>query len=104
MVGLHSGQEMPSTVMDLKGDIGSDDGVSDEILPDSEHPRVESPQPLSIPRRYQKYASMDASDLLQLPLEFLRELAGRAFKIVGASKVRGGRTELVRLIEEVRGR
>ena len=103
VVGLHSGQEMPSTVMDLKEDIGSGDGASDEILPD-EHPKTESPQPLSIPRRYQKYASMDASDLLQLSLEFLRELAGRAFKIVGASKVRGGKTELVRLIEEVRGR
>lgn len=103
VIGLHSGQEMPSTVMNLKEDIGSGDGASDEILPD-EHPKTESPQPLSIPRRYQKYASMDASDLLQLPLEFLRELAGRAFKIVGASKVRGGKTELVRLIEEVRGR
>jgi hypothetical protein len=135
VIGLHSGQEMPSTIMDLKEDLGSDEGTSDEILPDgplpesasleksetsseeaiqwkssffsreySEHPRTESPLPLSIPRRYQKYASMDASDLLQLPLEFLRELAGRAFKIVGASKVRGGKTELVRLIEEVRGR
>lgn len=103
VVGLHSGQEMLSTVMDLKEDLGSDEGTLDEILPD-QHPKTESPQPPSIPRRYQKYASMDASDLLQLPLEFLRELAGRVFKIVGASKVRGGKTELVRLIEEVRGR
>ena len=96
--------------MDLKEDLGIEDGPSDEILPDKPLPEDHGPccvpgfLPFDVPRRYQKYASMDVSDLLQLPLEFLRELAGRVFKIVGASKVRGGKTELVRLIEEVRGR
>lgn len=129
VVGLHSGQEMSSTVMDLKEEVGSDDGTSGDILPDGSLPEnrglccvscavgarcaacadptthcVPGLRPFDILRKYQKYASMDASDLLQLPLEFLRELAGRVFKIVGASKVRGGKTELVRLIEEVRGR
>ena len=125
VVGLHGGQEMPSTVMNLKEDLGSDDRevlagpLSDEV-PAAEDLgpccvscavgarcsacEIKLSSSFDVPRRYQKYASMDVSDLLQLSLEFLRELAGRVFKIVGASKVRGGKTELVRLIEEARGR
>lgn len=63
----------------------------------------DEPKSISVPRRFERYASMPVADLLELPLEFLRQLAGQVFKIVGASKVRGGKIELVRLIEEVRG-
>lgn len=121
VIGLHGGQEMSSTVHheDLSDDDAptpppQEEGVDPTAEPCSVRCLVdkrcsgcastqeEKPPAFVIPRRYEKYASMDAADLLQLPLEYLRELAGKAFRIVGASKVRGGKLELVRLIEAAR--
>lgn len=109
VVGLYGGQEMSSTVEPDELSSKELNAAEKESAACNSNDELKAPAPpwpalFSIPRRYQKYASMDIDDLLQLPLEFLRELAGKAFRIVGASKVRGGKTELVRLIEEVRGR
>lgn len=98
VIGHHGGGLMSSTTT-------SDDREVEEVEeapPDQSLPDLPASTD-RFPRRYERLASMSTEDLLELSLERLRELAGKAFKIVGASKVRGGKAALVQLIDRVRG-
>lgn len=73
-----------------------DDEESDDL--DSE----DSNLTVFVPRRYAKIHAMDSGDLLGVSTDELRSYASNALKIVGASKIPGGKIALIRVIEKAR--
>jgi hypothetical protein len=53
---------------------------------------------------YEKYTSMNMSELMKQSIDDLRQYAGKGLDIVGASKIAGGKAELVKRILKVRKR
>lgn len=54
-------------------------------------------------KNFDKYKKWDVSKLLELSIDELRKYATYGLNIVGASKIRGGKTTLVKKILKVRG-
>lgn len=127
VVGHHNGELMPSTSVgrdEMPG--GGDDGDDDDddfdsddldVVDDDEAGKEEAePAPVpavvaspaktapdlsKIPRKYRKYATMEPSALMALPITELRDVAQHGFQVVGA-KLGGGKVVLVDLILTIR--
>lgn len=57
----------------------------------------------SVPAKYERFLAMTPAQLLTVPYKELREYATHGLKIVGASKITGGRTAIVNKILELIG-
>lgn len=113
VIGNHNGQLLSNTVNtaevpdldDQDDDRDQDDYYED---PDYEFDRdepEETPKPtptLKVSRQYARIHALDNSELLEETLEKLRDYAANCLKIVGASRVPGGKIALISLIEKVR--
>lgn len=89
-------------------DIFSDPETTDSVEMEEveeEEPVEEEPKKgeLVIPREYRKWAKLSYEELMQLSREDIRALATYGFKIVGASKIPGGKTAVIAKILELRG-
>lgn len=94
VIGNHNGGKLSSTVHE------EDDGLIDEVETDEPGDEAQpEPAPVKVPRKYQKYLKMDEDQLLKLSIEKLREYAYRGLKIVGATKVPGGKLGLIDRIQ-----
>ncbi len=110
---VHDEQELPPDEPDLpEGELFEEDEFEDDskLFDSSKGEFVEEEKPLkrtsggvSIPSKYSKLAAKPVDELMKLPLDRLRELATYGLKIIGASKIPGGKSALVAKIEEVRG-
>lgn len=60
------------------------------------------PEPIKVTKQWAKIHAMDTIELFKQPIEKLRRYAGKCLHIVGASKLRGGKTALVGRINQVR--
>lgn len=118
VVGQYNGQPMPSTVME-EADVPERDeeeqepeeeietelgGEVKEVTPETKSRRAakakDAPKkPVGVPKKYQKYLSMSTLELMKLSLDELRALATHGLRIVGASKIAGGKSALVGVIE-----
>ncbi len=58
--------------------------------------------PVKMPKGYAKLNKLDFSGLMQISIDELRQYAGKGLKILGASKIPGGKTALVTRIVQVR--
>lgn len=81
--------------------------VSEEEAPtETTAPAVAAPaepkQALTVPKKFEKFQSMDMVQLMEQQIHELRHYAGHGLKIVGASKIPGGKATLVAKILEVR--
>ncbi len=75
-----------------------------EVVPEeSSVEPVKTAGGLEIPKKYAARAAKPVDELMQMSLDDLRELATYGLKIIGASKIRGGKSTLVARIVEVRG-
>lgn len=119
VVGVHGGQEMPSTVIEDEdlpspeweeseaslSDVDDEERAEDESGVGSDDAPLEDTRKAAklfkVPRAYKKYVLMDTSELFDLPLDELRRFAARGLRIVGASKIRGGKVALIECIREV---
>jgi hypothetical protein len=72
-----------------------EESEEDEGLP----PEVEFSKP---PKGFAKIHKMDMKELMEQSIDELRKYAGKGLSIVGASKIPGGKTVLVKRIVEVR--
>lgn len=76
----------------------SDDDFTDSDLAEGAH----LPEPVKIAKKWAKYQEMGTAELLALSIETLRQYAHKALKIVGASKIPGGKVSLISRIIDVR--
>lgn len=60
-------------------------------------------QKLKIPKEFKKLVAMEFEDLMKQPLMALRSFATHGLQIIGASKIKGGKVELISQIIKVRG-
>lgn len=74
-----------------------------EPLETKPEPELETAGKLKIPVKFNKLAMMPLEGLMEQSLDTLRQFATYGLKIVGASKIPGGKTSLVSRIIEVRG-
>lgn len=113
----HYAIQLPDTVLDESSldeddiffDFAEDDcDCTDSDLAEGRHEVVclaqeESPEPVEVPKKWEKYQGMSSTELLELPIMLLRQYAYKALKIVGASKIPGGKVNLITRILDVRG-
>lgn len=125
VVGNHSGELLPSTSYtedtsdygyDLDQEIEDDfyaetteeddDGDDLSLDIDSLNDAVESVKDVKVkvPARYRKIDALDSIGLLDINLDRLRDYAANGLKIVGASRIPGGKVALIKAIENVRRR
>lgn len=64
--------------------------------------RVTRPVQVAEKKGFAEYNKMDVDGLMKLSIDELRQYAGKGLNIVGASKIPGGKTELVKKILKVR--
>lgn len=100
----HYGDTLPDTVFDEDTTCTDTDTHDDAPQPSvDEDGDEESSGPLAIPKKYKKLAAKPINELMKETIDTLRELATYGFKIVGASKIHGGKVALIAKIIEVRG-
>ena len=84
-----------------------DDDEEDDVEGDEDGALSASADPatpaLKTVKGFTKLSKMNMKELLEQPLEDLRKFAANGLKIVGASKIPGGKTALVGKIMKVRG-
>jgi len=80
----------------------SDCGECDECSPIVEATVVQPPPLPTVPYRFKKIHAMDTNALFEQTMEKLRDYAANGLKIVGASRIPGGKVALIRAIEDVR--
>lgn len=107
VVGNHNGEYLPDLVQpvedmpkvfhtDVSGVPPAElEKVVDRVKDITEDQVVQSKK---IPREYRKYLAMSAAQLLDCSLQDLRAYAANGLKIVGASKIPGGKAALVSVI------
>lgn len=89
---------------ELKGDLVGDlTRVAAQAIKTEEEEEAKTAGNLAIPKKYAKRAFLPLEELMKLTLDDLRELATYGLKIIGASKVPGGKVALAAKIMEVRG-
>jgi hypothetical protein len=93
VVGNHNGTLLPSTTFE------------DDAVPplEGETHKEKKKSGKKLAKNWGKLAQMSMSQLLGESFEVLRQYATQGLKIVGASKIPGGKTALVSKILEVRG-
>jgi hypothetical protein len=118
------GSQLPSTTItaeevleeDEEEDTTSDEGADREPTAETEDEPASGSAPVILAqgkkeeddtkdkpaRKKSKYDSMGMKELLDVSIEDLRKYAGGVLKIVGASKIPGGKLALVTRIQEVR--
>ena len=93
VIGIHSGEYMPST------------SIPEEELPEKEPEYDGTVAKAPVKARPQKWATLDAMDdeqLMSVTLEKLRVYASKGLKMVGASRVGGGKLGLIKAINKAR--
>lgn len=90
VIGNHNGETLPSTVFIPDADEAPD--VNDEL-----EKKETKPSSKATP-----FDKMDMHELMSQSIDALRKYAGKTVKIVGASKIPGGKTALVKKIMAVR--
>lgn len=130
VMGRWSGEAMPSTTTDISDDVGADDeglpeegddlpeillGVPAASYSDEERARIgeaidglkaDEPKPRRKPAakgKLGKMQSMKPAELMDCTIDELRTLA-KAMKIVGATKIPGGKSALIAAISKYRRR
>ena len=83
---------------DFFGDEDVDYGDDEDNLPKAKPVKVKGPEVVTLAQ----CNKMTAPELLNLTIEQLRQYAGKGLKIVGASKIPGGKVSLIGRILEVR--
>lgn len=78
-------------------------GPSDEMPEEEVKPISKTSGGMAIPKEYRTKANLPLDALMKMSLGELRELATHGLKIIGASKIPGGKSSLVGKIMEVRG-
>lgn len=116
VVGNHNGELLDSTSFD--DDIRSDRYVTadfnvvedeeEETITDERGVVVEPPEQQKVQGKkskkgWKKFDAMDMKGLMEQSIDDLRQYAGKGLDIVGASKIPGGKTSLVRAILKTRG-
>ncbi len=122
VIGLYSGTQMPSTVVDdeyaspyadYDGEFNDDDSDEDDdstpqVVLDAQtpgHPNYWAPTPDPIPAKksqFRGFGTMDTGKLMKQSIESLRKYASGKLKLVGASKMPGGKSALVSKIMKLR--
>jgi len=132
VIGNHNGQFLSNTVNDAEipdidvdmddddnqcqdGDCGwcdnCDDEQNDEPCDDcsgcddcdpKEEVRVVAPVGFIVPKKYDRFQKLETFQLFNETMETLRDYARNGLKIVGASKIPGGKIALVDVIERTR--
>lgn len=119
VVGNYSGQDMPNTIIeeeDIPEDVSESSDpadendsafngepeeveevvdIHDEEDEEEQKPKKKKSPALDIPTKYRKYAKLSTDELIALDRDQLRAFATHGLKIVGASKLPGGKTTLV---------
>lgn len=99
VIGNYGGTPLPSTSIEDE-DIPSQVEEEEEVEGEDDPQEVAQPAALrevagvKVAKKYEKYIDMDLVDLMKLSIETLREFATHGLKMVGASKVRGGKKAL----------
>ncbi len=99
VVGDWNGRKMPSTVMETDKDKDRREGTTPKARKGSRPKFVPDG---NLKRKWGRWDNRDDVSLLELSLQDLRQYATYHVQIVGASKIPGGKTALVRNIIEVR--
>lgn len=99
VVGNHNGEFMPSTSVDDDFDVEIDEELEED---GNTRPAKAEAVELKVPKKYAKLQAMDSADLFEQTMERLRDYATNGLKIVGASKIPGGKAALLKAILDVR--
>lgn len=99
VVGNHNGELMPSTSVDDDFDVEIDEELEEDG--NARNVKAESVE-LKVPKKYSKLQAMDSAELFDQTMERLRDYATNGLKIVGASKIPGGKAALLKAILDVR--
>ena len=103
VIGNH-GEQLPDTIHD-EDDLPQDDpDENDDAFNGSETADEVSAEkvPIAIPSKFKSIAFKSPDELMAQSLDNLRKLATYGFKIIGASKIPGGKASLVSTILDVR--
>jgi len=76
--------------------------VEEEPKEEFDGVKAKDGQKFVIPKKYKKFADLAFEDLMKKQIHELREFATHGLKIIGASKIPGGKVQLVAKILEVR--
>ena len=116
VVGVHGGTIMPSTTVSLKDDIGSEATLAPtpdaakftpSFLPKTKKKAAPTDKPLPpakepVAATPTNFAAMTAVELMAQATDALRGYAAKELKIIGASKIAGGKVPLIAKIMEAR--
>ena len=113
VVGNWNGEYLPSTstngddfeVIDEDDTGATDVDVDAESLQDEVDALVSNIQvtPFKVAKKWARLQSMGYQELLDVPLDRLRTYASRGLKIIGASRIPGGKVALINRIIRTRG-
>ena len=108
VIGNHNGEKLSNTVYvpddggSVDVDVDGDEAAEDADLAKRSHTKKESKKAVPNGALATKFGKLDLTGLMGQSIEDLRKYAAGALKIVGASKIPGGKTELCKKILEVR--
>lgn len=103
VIGNHNGQLLESTVS--TAEVPELNGEYDDYknAPTKDEPQDEPAATFKVTKQYSRVHNKDSSELLEESTETLRDYAANCLKIVGASRIPGGKIALIQAIEKVRG-